>query len=70
MLTTTSLGVLIYNTHDQINFKNHYTKHISEEHTAAIPIVFKIKERLKPSVYHDKYLITILSVNKKQVVGK
>ena len=69
-LTTTSLGVLIYNTHIQINFKNHYTKHISAKHEAPIPIVFKIKERLKPSVYYDKYLITILSVNKKQVVGK
>lgn len=70
VLTTTSLGVLIYNTHDQINFRNHYSKHISAEHTAAIPIVFKIKERLKPSVYNDKYIINILNVDKKQVIGK
>ncbi|TXE18900.1 ComEC/Rec2 family competence protein [Psychroserpens burtonensis] len=70
ILTMTSLGVLIYNTHDQSNFKNHYSWHISEEKLNETPVVFKIRERLKSGNYNDKYIIDILKVNGEKVNGK
>lgn len=70
MITMTSLGILIYNTHDQSNFKNHYSHHISEEKQKAFPITFKIRERLKPGNYNDKYVIDILKIDGKNVNGK
>jgi competence protein ComEC len=66
----TSLGILIYNTHNQSNFKNHYSWYISEEKLNETPIVFKIRERLKSGNYNDKYIIDILKVNGKKVNGK
>lgn len=70
ILAMTSLGILIYNTHNQSNFKNHYSWCISEEKLNETPIVFKIRERLKSGNYNDKYIIDILKVNGKKVNGK
>ncbi|MFT4611361.1 MAG: competence protein ComEC [Glaciecola sp.] len=70
ILTTISLGILIYNTHDQSHFENHYRKHISEENKNAVLITFKIRERLKSGNYNDKYIIDILKINDKNVNGK
>ena len=70
IFTTISLGVLIYNTHDQSHFENHYSKHISEENKNAVLITFKIRERLKSGNYNDKYIIDILNINNKNVNGK
>jgi len=69
-VTMTSLGVFVYNSHDQINFKNHYSRHISEGNNNSSPIVFKIRERLKSGNYNDKYIVDILEVKGKNVNGK
>nr|WP_321222015.1 ComEC/Rec2 family competence protein [uncultured Psychroserpens sp.] len=70
LIAMTSLGVLVYNAHDQINFKNHYSHHISEENIKAVPVIFKVRERLKPGNYNDKYIIDILKVDGKNTSGK
>ncbi|MFT5846457.1 ComEC/Rec2 family competence protein [Psychroserpens sp.] len=70
IVTTISLGVLVYNTHNQSNFKNHYSQHISEAHQKSVSIVFKIREHLKSGNYNDKYIVDIIKVNGKKVTGK
>lgn len=67
MVTTVCLGVLVYNLHDQKQYKNHYANHITDD----VQIVhFRIKERLKPGAFYDKYVIEILSVNNQPTTGK
>jgi competence protein ComEC len=69
-ITTISLGILVYNFHDQQNFKNHYFKYISDENDSAVSITFKIREKLKPSTFYNKYIIDVIKVNDKRVSGK
>ncbi|MEM5563927.1 ComEC/Rec2 family competence protein [Psychroserpens sp. AS72] len=64
------LGSLTYQTHNQINFDKHYTKHIDTENSQPKLISFKIQERLKPSAYYDKYVIKLIDIDNKSVYGK
>ena len=66
-LTTISLGILVYNLHNQSTFKNHYLNSINPE---SQHIIFKIKKLLKPSNYHNKYVIEVLKINNQPVSGK
>ena len=69
-LTMACIGVLVVNLHDQRQFKNHYSKIISIENDASRLVTFKIREVLKPTAYHDKYVVDILKLDDQAVSGK
>ncbi|TVZ57830.1 competence protein ComEC [Flavobacteriaceae bacterium MAR_2010_105] len=69
-LTTISLGVLVFNFHQQTNFKNHYSHQVTKQNDIPKLITFRIREQLKPSPFHDKYLVDVLAIDKTSVVGK
>ncbi|TXD83491.1 ComEC family competence protein [Subsaximicrobium wynnwilliamsii] len=70
LLATISLGILSYNLHNQSNFEAHYGRFISEDPSAEHALQLKIRQRLKPSVYHDKYVATVLKVGRNDTKGK
>lgn len=69
-LTMACIGVLVVNLHDQRQFKNHYSKIISIENDTSRLVTFKIREVLKPTAYHDKYVVDILKLDDQAVSGK
>lgn len=69
-LTTISIGILITNLHNQQHFKNHYSQKILIENSSDQSVTFRIKAVLKPSLYHNKYIVDILKVEGKSVSGK
>ena len=69
-ITTFSTGILVYNVHDQQNFKDHFSKYISNSSNTQNLVVFKIREKLKPGNLYSKYIIDILKVDDKTVSGK
>jgi len=64
------LGILTYNLHDQRQFADHYTKIISTETNSSSAITFEVREVLKPTAYHHKYIVDILKVDNQSVSGK
>jgi len=69
-ITTVSIGALTVNIKTQWNFKNHYSKQEIITIDTNYTINFRIREVLKPSLYHNKYIIDILGLNTKKVSGK
>lgn len=69
-ITTISIGILVVNVSDQRQFEDHYSKVILDENDASHNIIFKIREVLKPTAYHDKYVVDILKVDDTAVSGK
>lgn len=69
-LTFIGMGILTYQLHDQKEFSQHYTQHIDPAKDASETITFRIKEVLKPSAYHEKYIVDILKINNQPLVGK
>ena len=69
-LTMVSLGVLNTSLHDDLQFKNHHTYTSTLNDTINNTITFRIREVLKPSNFHDKYVIDILKVDAENVFGK
>ena len=70
LLTTICLGILVYNLHNQQNFKHHYSNYISTANNSEAFITFRISEKLKPTSFYNKYIIDILKIDDKTVVGK
>jgi len=68
-LTTICLGVLVYNFHNQQNFKHHYSNYISTSNNSEALITFRISKKLKPTGFHNKYIVDILKVDDKAVIG-
>ncbi|MFI1770467.1 ComEC/Rec2 family competence protein [Thalassobellus citreus] len=64
------VGVLTTSIHNQKNFSNHYTQHISTETDSSKTITFRVREVLKPGNYYDKYVIDILNIEDNNVSGK
>ena len=56
-------GILIYNIHNQQNFKDHFSKYISNNSNTQNVVVFKIREKLKPGNLYNKYIIDVLKVD-------
>ena len=69
LLTTICLGISVYNIHNQENFKHHYSNHISTSNNSETFITFRISEKLKPTRFHNKYIIDILKVDDNTVIG-
>lgn len=66
-ITTILLGILIYNLHSDVNHPSHYTSQtIKENDKRTIEIV----ERLKPSVYHTKYVVELKNIGNKGTTGQ
>jgi competence protein ComEC len=68
LITFFLVGVSIYSLNDDKNYKHHYTNiKISGANT-----VFQVKicERLKPSSYHNKYIVELLRIDTTIVTGK
>ncbi|WP_084203492.1 ComEC/Rec2 family competence protein [Psychroserpens damuponensis] len=64
------LGIYTYQTHNQLNFKKHYTTLHSTDVKDTKLIRLKIRERLKSSTYYDKYVVELIAINKASVNGK
>ncbi|MBU3821053.1 ComEC family competence protein [Flavobacteriaceae bacterium XHP0103] len=64
------LGTLTVYTHNEIHFKNHYSNYIANENDSLNTTTFKIREVLKPTTYHNKYIVDILKIGSKNVTGK
>ncbi|GAB4159963.1 MAG: ComEC/Rec2 family competence protein [Winogradskyella sp.] len=62
-----SLGINTYNLQNEQLQPQHYT---NLELKGVIDIVFKVKERLKPDLYNDKYIVSLISANQKEAKGK
>ena len=69
-LTMMCIGILVVNFHDQRHFKNHYSKVISTKNDISQLITFKVREALKPTAYHNKYVVDILKLDQQSVSGK
>ncbi|MCK7590276.1 competence protein ComEC family protein [Subsaxibacter sp. CAU 1640] len=64
------VGILTYNLHDQRQFADHYTKIISTETNSSSTITLEVREVLKPTAYHHKYIVDVLKVDNQSVSGK
>nr|WP_279309186.1 ComEC/Rec2 family competence protein [Psychroserpens sp. SPM9] len=64
-----SLGALTLQLHHEKNHKNHYTKLVASENNQPKTIIFKIREQLKPSLYYNKYIAELISIDNKSVTG-
>lgn len=63
------LGMFTYNTHHHKNFSRHYSNIKSVDITDSNYIYFRIKERLKPTQYHNKYVVELIKLNDHYVKG-
>ena len=64
-VTITSLGILISNLNNEKLSNNHYLHSDSSK-----TITFRISSILKPGNYNDKYIIDVVKIDDKKVVGK
>ena len=60
--TTVSIGILTTNVNNQLNFKTHFSKQNAVNTDSSPTIRFRVREVLKSSLYHDKYVIDILKL--------
>lgn len=70
LLTFIGLGMFTYHSHDQKEFKLHYTQYIDPGKDRIETISFRIREVLKPSSSYDKYVVDLSKINQTPVVGK
>ncbi|WCO01177.1 ComEC/Rec2 family competence protein [Psychroserpens ponticola] len=64
-----SLGILSYNSHQHKNYPSHYINIKNIEAFISNEITLRIKERLKPTRYHNKYVVELLKVNQINTQG-
>ncbi|WP_067150117.1 ComEC/Rec2 family competence protein [Pseudotamlana agarivorans] len=69
-LSMINIGILTTHFHEEKNFSNHYSHNITSNSDSIPTITFRVKEILKPSVYYDKFIVDILKLDQKKVVGK
>lgn len=61
------IGINAYNIQNKKLRPYHYTNNF--ESSKASSLTFKIKERLKPDNYNDKYIVSIITMNNKKATG-
>ena len=69
-LATVCIGYLSITTHNESNFKNHYSKVNQKQKDSSLLINFRIREVLKPGNFYNKYVIDILSLDYKKTSGR
>ncbi|MBU2927637.1 ComEC/Rec2 family competence protein [Winogradskyella psychrotolerans] len=62
-----AVGMTSYTIQNEKLRPDHYTNLKASENTNTI--IFKIKERLKPDAYNDKYIVSLKSFNKQDAIG-
>ena len=65
-----SIGILTANLHNERNFPNHYTNQILAENDTSKTITFRIRAILKSGNFYDRYVIDLLEVDGRKVMGK
>jgi len=70
LLTFFGIGIFTYQFHDHKNFKTHYTHHLDSSEKATATVMFRVREVLKSTAYHDKYSVDILQINNQSLTGK
>ncbi len=65
-----SFGLLNTSLHDDKQFSNHYTNVLTFQDSTNATITFRVREILKPSNYHNKYVIDVLKIDSKNLIGK
>lgn len=67
-----NFGIVLVKIHDFKNYSNHYSTKINQKEINNTPagIEYCIAERLKPTAYYDKYIISIRLIKNKVVRGK
>ncbi|WP_299432753.1 ComEC/Rec2 family competence protein [uncultured Aquimarina sp.] len=64
------LGITLVQIHHPKNNPDHYTNLFSEEYQEnSVTISFYIKERLKPTSFYEKYVITLQSIESQKTTG-
>jgi len=63
-----SFGIAIHHFHQHKNLRKHYSKYLSTD--KEYKITLKIRERLKPNLYNQKYVAHLIKVNGSRVKGK
>ncbi|WP_348636545.1 ComEC/Rec2 family competence protein [Mariniflexile litorale] len=69
-ITMILVGILVTNFHNEKNHPKHYTYQLSKEKDSLKTITFKIREVLKPGVYHDKYIVDLLEIDNNKTSGR
>ncbi|MDU8885178.1 ComEC/Rec2 family competence protein [Yeosuana sp. MJ-SS3] len=67
--TFISIGILTVNLHNQKNFEDHYSHKISSKSESHV-LLLKVREVLKSSAFHDKYVVNVIKMNNNEVSGK
>lgn len=62
-----SLGINAYNFQNDKIHQSHYSNLDFDD---SIELKFKIKERLKPDLYNNKYIVSLISANKREASGQ
>lgn len=62
-------GCLTMTSHNELNFKDHYTKYQYHKSDSIPAITFRVREVLKPGNFYNKYVIDVLSFNNHKVSG-
>ena len=66
-LFVASIGAISHYSHSEINFKNHYSKAITQDKSEIIGTISAI---LKPNVKYDRFIVDVQRCNGKRVTGK
>ena len=69
-LTFICIGLLAVCIHNPMNHQDHYSNLFKSEFNSDQTITFKVKEVLKSSNYHDKYVIDFINIDGNKVTGK
>ena len=64
------IGMMVVNTHNQKEFKNHYSNVKSIDTISSRLMTLRVREVLKPTIYHSKYIVNILKIGEQSVSGK
>ncbi|GAA3578493.1 ComEC/Rec2 family competence protein [Snuella lapsa] len=65
-----AIGTLIVNLNNPQFNANHYSKYIRAKEDSLKTITFKVRETLKPTNYHEKYIVDILTIDSSKVNGR
>ncbi|MFD2563974.1 ComEC/Rec2 family competence protein [Aquimarina rubra] len=70
IINFTFLGITLVTIHSPQNNPNHYTHFSDTFQKDLVTIHFHIRERLKPTNYYEKYVITLTSIENKKTTGR
>lgn len=72
VLVFITFGVVLVHIHDPKNYHDHYTHQLNTKNVEQElrSIQFHIKERLKPSRYYSKYIVSVHYIDEKATSGK